>query len=128
MARILVVDDEPDVANLVADVIRRDGFDVETVHSGAAALNRLAAEAYDLIVCDLVMPEVNGIAVYRAVHQLAEPRPLILFLSGYYDLFLSRHHDAGPYEAFLRETRQPALGKPFDINILRQTVRRLLEA
>jgi hypothetical protein len=45
----------------------------------------LASEAYDLIICDLVMPDVDGIAVYRAVQQRPEPHPPMLFLSGYYD-------------------------------------------
>ena len=117
--RILVVDDEPDVAEIVAVVLRRADFEVHMVHSGRAALERLAAEPpYGLIVCDLVMPEVNGVAIYRAVLQRPEPRPRVLFLSGY--------HDAGGYEDFLRETGVPTLGKPFDVNGLRETVARLL--
>ena len=118
MACILVVDDEPDVADVVAAVLQRDGFEVETVHSGSAALDRLAAESYDLIVCDLVMPEVNGVVVYRAVQQRPEPRPLMLFLSGY--------HDAGGYEEFLREAGVPSMPKPFYSGALAGTVRRLL--
>ena len=113
-----MVDDEPDVAELVAFVLKRDGFEVVTVHGGRAALDRLTAEPYDLIVCDLVMPGVNGVAVYRAVQQRPEPRPLIVFLSGY--------HDAGGYEEFLREQGVPTVAKPFDVDALRATVRRLL--
>jgi CheY-like chemotaxis protein len=116
--RILVIDDEPDVADLVAIVLRRNGFEVEIVHSGAAALERLAAEPYGLIICDLVMPGMNGIAVHRAVQQRPEPRPLMLFLSGYYD--------AGPYEGFLRASGVPTMPKPFDVEVLRATVLRML--
>lgn len=116
--RILVVDDDPDVADLVALVLRKDGFTVETVHSGPAALEHLTAEPYDLVVCDLVMPVMNGMAVYRAVQERPEPRPSMLFLSGY--------HDAGGYEGFLREARMPTMPKPFDVEVLRATVRRLL--
>lgn len=116
--RILVIDDEPDVAELVAVVLQRNGFEVEIVHSGAAALERLGAEPYDLIICDLVMPGTNGIAVHRAVQQRPEPRPPMLFLSGYYD--------AGGYEGFLRESGVPTMPKPFDVEVLRATVLRIL--
>jgi CheY-like chemotaxis protein len=115
--RILVVDDDPDVADLVAAILRPEGLEVETVHGGRAALERLAAEPYDLVICDLVMPEMDGLAVYRAI-QKRDSRPLFLFLSGY--------HDAGGYETFLRETSVPTAPKPFEPNDLRRTVTRLL--
>lgn len=116
--RILVIDDEPDVAELVAVVLQRNRFEVEIVHSGAAALERIAATPYALIICDVVMPGMNGLAVHRAVQQRPEPRPLMLFLSGYYD--------AGGYERFLRDSGVPTMAKPFDVEALRATVLRML--
>ena len=118
MPRILVVDDEPDVTDLVAAILRPSGFEVQTVHGGRAALEQLAAEPYDLVICDLVMPEVDGLAIYRAIQKQGESRPLILFLSGY--------HDAAGYESFLREANVPTAPKPFDVDDLRRTVKRLL--
>jgi len=119
--RILVVDDEPDVAELVTLVLQRDGFEVDAVHSGHAALERLGqGPPYDLIVCDMVMPDMDGAALYRAVQQRDAPRPRLLFLSGYYD--------AGGYEQFLRAAGVPTVTKPFDVAGLKAAVRRLLEA
>jgi len=113
------VDDDADVAELVVLVLRRDGFEVEAVNSGQVALERLGeVPRYDLIVCDMVMPELNGAALYRALQQRPEPRPPMLFLSGYYD--------AGGYEEFLRAAGVPTLAKPFDTTALKATVRRLL--
>lgn len=60
VSRILVVDDEPDVAEFMELVLRADGHEVETAHGGRAALARLAHDTYDLIVCDLHMPDVDG--------------------------------------------------------------------
>lgn len=80
--RILVVDDDPDVAELVVLVLQRDGFEVEAVYSGREALERLAAQSYALIICDLVIPEMNGVEVYRALQHRPEPHPRMLFLSG----------------------------------------------
>ena len=113
-----MVDDEPDVTDLVAAILRPSGFEVQTVHGGRAALEQLAAEPYDLVICDLVMPEVDGLAIYRAIQKQGESRPLILFLSGY--------HDAAGYESFLREASVPTAPKPFDVDDLRRTVKRLL--
>jgi CheY-like chemotaxis protein len=120
VSRILVVDDEPDVAELVVLILGNAGHEVEAVHSGRAALARLETEAYDLIVCDLVMPEVNGIAVFESVQRRPEPRPRMVFLSGYYD--------AGGYEDFLSESGVPTLPKPFDFKTLPETIARVLRS
>ena len=118
MARVLVVDDEPVMRELIEVTLEDAGYAVESVESGRAALERLARQAYDLIVCDLHMPDRDGPAVYRAIERRAPPRPAFLFVTGY--------ADAGPYEDFLRTAQVPVLGKPFDIHALRETVSRLL--
>jgi len=115
-----VVDDEPDVAELVVLILGNAGYEMEAVHSGRAALARLAAETYDLVICDLVMPEVNGIAVFEAVQRRPEPRPRMVFLSGYYD--------AGGYEDFLSQSGVPTLPKPFDFKALPETIARVLRS
>lgn len=113
-----MVDDEPDVADIVAIVLRKAAHEVDIVDSGAAALDRLERDRYDLIVCDLVMPGVNGMAVFEAVQRLPAPRPRMLFLSGYYD--------AGGYEDFLERTKVPVVPKPFDFVALPEAVARVL--
>jgi CheY-like chemotaxis protein len=120
VSRILVVDDEPDVAELVALILGNAGHQVDMVHSGRAALERLEAERYDLVICDLVMPGINGIAVHKAVQERPEPRPRMVFLSGYYD--------AGGYEEFIERSGVATLPKPFDFVTLPQTIARLLES
>jgi len=112
------VDDEPDVAELVVLILGNAGYEMEAVHSGRAALARLETEAYDLVICDLVMPEVNGIAVFEALQRRPEPRPRLVFLSGYYD--------AGGYEDFLTGSGIPTLPKPFDFKTLPETIARVL--
>lgn len=118
MPPILVVDNDDDVRELIALALDGQGHDVNSVGSGQAALERLAQHAYDLVVCDLDMPDLDGPAVYRTIAQQSPPRPAVLFVTGY--------ADAGPYAEFLRATQAPVVGKPFEINVLRQTVRRKL--
>ncbi|HWP34866.1 MAG TPA: response regulator [Thermodesulfobacteriota bacterium] len=70
--RILVVDDEPDLVELVAANLRRAGFAVEGATSGARALARLGAEPFDLVILDLMLPDVQGLEVCRALRR--DPR------------------------------------------------------
>ena len=58
--RVLVVEDEPIIAGLIADMLMTDGHEVDTVNTGRAALERLADHTYDLIVSDLRMPVLDG--------------------------------------------------------------------
>jgi CheY-like chemotaxis protein len=118
MARILVVDDDADVRELIELALAGEGHEVDSVDNGAAALKQLAQQAYDLIVCDLQMPDVDGRAIYRVIARRPSPRPAFLFVTGY--------ADAGPYEEFLNAAQEPVVSKPFDINVLRGLVRRIL--
>jgi len=118
MARVLIVDDEPVMRELIEVTLEDAGHAVESVESGRAALERLAQHTYDLIVCDLHMPDRDGPAVYRALARRPPPRRAVLFVTGY--------ADAGPYEEFLRTVPVTVVGKPFDINTLREMVSRLL--
>ncbi len=118
MPRILVVDDDANVRKALKLALADLGYDVDSVDGGRAALERLAQHAYDLVVCDLHMPARDGPAVYRELARRPAPRPAFLFITGY--------ADAGPYEDFIRTTQVPVVGKPFDVDVLRETVRRVL--
>ena len=118
MARILVVDDEPDVRELVEALLAGPGRHIEGADGGRAALERLAAQPFDLVVSDLRMPEVDGVEIYRAIQRQPAPRPALLFMSGF--------TNAAEFVPFLREVDTPVMGKPFDVPELRRAVARLL--
>ena len=69
---ILVVDDEPSVADLVAIVLRHNGERVVTAHDGAEALRSARTQTFDVVVLDLMMPEMDGMEVCRALRE--DPR------------------------------------------------------
>lgn len=65
--RILVIDDERAVRNTIADVLRIDGHDVQTAVDGKEGLERIGRHPFDLILCDLRMPELDGRGFYEQV-------------------------------------------------------------
>jgi DNA-binding response OmpR family regulator len=77
-SRILVVDDEPNIREVVELYLRRDGFTVETAADGAAALAAIERALPDLIVLDLMMPVVDGAQVTRALRQGDLNIPIIM--------------------------------------------------
>jgi two-component system NtrC family sensor kinase len=113
--RILVVDDEADVAELLAEMLAADGHEVDTAGNGAQALARIRERSYEFVFCDMRMPELDGPGLY---HQVKQSRPELLnrwiFLTG----------DAlGPdTTVFLDRTRTPTLTKPFGFDDLRRVL------
>jgi DNA-binding response OmpR family regulator len=78
MARILVVDDEPNLADTVAYNLRRDGYEVEAVGDGPAALDAVRARPPDAIVLDLMLPGIDGLEVCRRVRRTSAVPILML--------------------------------------------------
>jgi len=68
--KILVVDDEPDIVELVAFNLREDGYEVLTAGNGMDALNLARAALPDLILLDLMLPELDGMAVCEILRDL----------------------------------------------------------
>ncbi len=84
--RILVVEDNRTLASGLAAVLRDDGFAVDLVHDGASALAAVSAEAFDLVVLDLSLPEVDGLDVLRGIRSAGkETAVLILTARGALD-------------------------------------------
>lgn len=76
-SRVLVVDDDATVAEVVARYLERAGFDVETVADGLSALDRATASPPDLMVLDLMLPGMDGLEVFRNLRSVA-PIPVIM--------------------------------------------------
>jgi two-component system, OmpR family, response regulator ResD len=75
--RILVVDDDATVSEVVARYLERDGYAVETVADGRVALQRALAAPPDLLVLDLMLPGVDGLELCRRLRALA-PVPIVI--------------------------------------------------
>jgi two-component system response regulator RegX3 len=77
MTRILVVDDEPAIADAVGYALRSEGHEVTVVHDGDAALAAAGAEEYDVVVLDLMLPKLSGIEVCRRL-RADSPVPILM--------------------------------------------------
>jgi two-component system NtrC family sensor kinase len=115
--RILVVDDESIIAQLMADVLTGDGYDVDTAPNGLAALELIGRRVYDLVLSDLRMPEMDGLD-----RKLERSRPDLarrfVFVTG-----TSEHTD---YRGLITDIAAPVLTKPFDMAELQRVARETL--
>jgi DNA-binding NtrC family response regulator len=80
--RILLVEDEANMARTLTKNLVRAGYEVEHVSHGAAALDRLAEHGFDLVLTDLKMPQVDGMALVREIHD-RRLDPAVVVLTGY---------------------------------------------
>jgi CheY-like chemotaxis protein len=118
-AQVLVVDDDPLVVQWLADSLSAEGHDVDVAGDARAALSRLEETSYDLIVSDLRMPEMDGVAFYRL---LERERPQAARRM----LFLTGNTEAAEYRAFVAEKRDRTVTKPVDLTELNRAARRIL--
>ena len=78
MARLLIVDDEKSLCQMLEIVFRKDGHLVETVSSGQAAKKKIESQVYDLIICDIRMPDLTGIELLEFFRESRNPAAFIL--------------------------------------------------
>jgi diguanylate cyclase (GGDEF)-like protein len=117
--RVLVVDDDRLMREMLADALRMDGVEVRTAASGAEALGILAAEAIDVVIADLVMPGMGGLDVLERLTR-RRPHPAVIIVTGY-----------GTVESAVRSLRLGAadyLQKPVNPEALQRAVLRAFES
>ncbi len=92
---ILVVDDEKAICENLDGLFSREGHSVKSVNNGAEAIELAGKEAFDLVLCDLAMPEVTGHDVIRALNKL-EKRPKIGIITGWNEKLTLEEGESGP--------------------------------
>ena len=118
MARILVVDDEQKLGKLVAESLSLDGHAVTRAGGGRAALVELDLRQFDVVVTDLRMPEVDGLAVLQRARAATPPSEVIL---------MTAYGSAESAVEAMKAGAADYLTKPFSFEELRMRVRRLAE-
>lgn len=116
--KILIVDDEQDICKALAFLLRREEYEVVTAASGEEAVERIAGESFDVILTDLKMGKVDGMAVLEKARELAPDTPVLIMTA-----FASIE---SAVEA-MRKGAADYIVKPFHNEEIRLTVRRVLE-
>lgn len=77
MTRLLLADDDTELCEMLSEYLVGEGFDVDTVHDGEAALEKALSEPYDLVVLDVMMPGLSGFDVLREIRRQSL-RPILM--------------------------------------------------
>ncbi len=116
--RILVVDDEASVTDLLADILRGDGHKVTTANSGREALDRIGHGAFDILLSDLRMPELDGPSLFRL---LEEREPALVARTG----FVTGDTMSAGIKRFLESSGRPYIEKPITPREVRALIDRI---
>jgi CheY-like chemotaxis protein len=111
--RVLVVDDQEHMRELLVETLSADGHTVDPAEDGVAALRLIDQQTYDLVVSDLQMPQVDGPKLYEEVRKRRpDTAPRFVFITG--------EDEAPGYGRFLVDTKAPVVTKPFKLKEFRQ--------
>jgi DNA-binding response OmpR family regulator len=113
---VLVVDDEPDLRDLVALTLTDEGFDVDVARDGREALEHIAQRTPDLMLLDMMMPVMDGRALCRVLQTKGQIPPIVVMTAADHVAQCARELGAVGW-----------LAKPFDIDELVVAIRRGLE-
>jgi DNA-binding response OmpR family regulator len=117
--RILVVDDETDIVELLRDVLLADGYTVDAAPNAAEALRLIRENIYDVALLDFNLPDMDGVMLHHQIRQMdAELAACTIFMSG----LLQSDDNLGYYMA----QSGGFLAKPFDIGDVLRQVRTVL--
>ncbi len=118
MTKILIVDDEKPIRDTLKEILEFEKYSVDEAEDGAIALKKLKSEEFDLVLCDIKMPKMDGVELLEAVHLEGLSIPFIM---------ISAH---GTIETAVEATKKGAfdfIQKPPDLNRLLLTIRNALE-
>jgi two-component system, NtrC family, nitrogen regulation response regulator NtrX len=114
MAKILVIDDERSIRNTLKEILEFEKFEVEIAEDGIEGLEKLEKTNFDVVLCDIKMPRMDGIEVLEKIHEL-DPDATVVMISGH-----------GTIETAVEAIKKGAydfISKPLDLNRLLITIR-----
>jgi DNA-binding NtrC family response regulator len=115
---VLLVDDDPDIRSMVESLLREQGHSVAVARDGAEAMRSLDQRRYDLAICDVRLPKVDGMQLFRRIRQDAPDSQVIL---------MSAYGTVSEAVGAMREKAAHYLAKPFDLAALTSLVGEIAE-
>jgi DNA-binding NtrC family response regulator len=118
MAKILIIDDEKSIRKTLREILEYEKYQVDEAADGVEGLNMVQKEKYDIVLCDIKMPKMDGIEVLEKIMQLAADMPVVM-VSGH-----------GNIETAVEAVKKGAfdfIAKPLDLNRLLVTIRNAMD-
>jgi CheY-like chemotaxis protein len=130
MANILIIDDEKDVRIVLKEVLQREGYDVTLAINGREGLQKLESGGADLVITDVIMPGIDGVATIEKIREMHRDMPIIVISGG--GNVAPKEYEPGAIStsAYLASAAgagaDRTLTKPFDRQALIDAVQELL--
>jgi two-component system nitrogen regulation response regulator NtrX len=118
MASILIIDDEKPIRNTLKEILEYEKFQVDEAGDGQAGLEKIKAGKYDLIMCDIKMPKMDGLEVLEAAVNQGIDTPIVM---------ISGHGTIETAVEALKKGAYDFISKPLDLNRLLVTVRNAID-
>ena len=118
MSKILIIDDERAIRSTLSEILQHEGYKVETAENGEEGLEKFKAQTFDVVLCDIKMPKLDGIEFLEKAHQLNPDIPIIM-VSGH-----------GTIETAVDAVKKGAfdyISKPPDLNRMLITIRNAMD-
>ena len=119
MAKILVIEDEGPIRNNLERLLRAEGYEVVTAENGALGVRAAARERPDLVLCDVLMPEMDGYGVLAALRQSGETARIPF-------IFLTASADRADRRLALEHGADEYITKPFKLQDVLAAIKRRL--
>ena len=114
MSKILVIDDERSIRNSLKDILEFENYEVAVAEDGPSGLDRAKKNVFDLVLCDIKMPEMDGIEVLDQLHILSPDTPVVM---------ISGHGDIDTAVESIKKGAFDFIEKPLDLNRLLITIK-----
>jgi len=118
MVKILIIDDEESIRNVLRDILEMEDYKVDEAKDGINALSKLKKGGYDAVICDIKMPKMDGMEVLERVQILQPDLPVIM---------ISGHGDIDTAVETVKKGAFDYISKPPDLNRLLITIRNALD-
>jgi two-component system, NtrC family, nitrogen regulation response regulator NtrX len=118
MARILVIDDEKPIRNTLSEILEYEGHEVELASDGLEGIEKAKEDKFDIILCDIKMPKMDGVEVIEKLMEICPEVPVIM---------ISGHGTVETAVETLKKGAYDFIEKPLDLNRLLVSIRNALE-
>ena len=118
MPNILIIDDEPSIRTVLRDILEMEKYEVQEAKDGIDALSKIKKSKFDLVICDIKMPKMDGMEVLERINILSPDTPVIM---------ISGHGDIDTAVETVKKGAFDYISKPPDLNRMLITIRNAMD-